>query len=317
MKVAILVTGNTRNLYDKWKDYVFPLLSDLKNCDITFFYQVWSNDNLPDQIKTNPFVLNNDAFEKETITVSDLGCPSNTIEISQKSIYEEIKKFINDNTFLSNSKYNNLFTGNNDIKDYATYVDFCNYYSQPYAWMKSYNLVCEYENSNNTKFDYILKIRYDSFFDTDFKEVVTHIDKMDADILLPSYSTWDNFKLPRTNIDDVLPNGISDQWFVIKKSEKTDMVMNKLLSQMFITNHQTISLFGRRMAFEQCLYVSLISLNMILTTKFYKFILMRKDFNFEHMYDKFISENFAPSYSHAQPVILNSNLLKTIADSNL
>lgn len=312
-KVAIIVTGNTRNLYEEWTKHSYPILSNLSGCESTFFFQLWDNDFIPDHLKSNQFVLENIAFETEVLSPEDITLSNEITMLSEQFIYNEIKELMSSDVSLQNSSYFQLFNKDGDeLHDYAAYVDLCNYYCQPYAWGKTYENILNYEIKNSVKFDYVIKVRYDCFFRNSFKTVISDFEKINADLLHHSFSVWSNFKTPLDIRGGALPNGIDDQWMVIKKSKKTDVVLTNLFKRMFKTNHECILLHGRRYPFEQCFYLSLIMLNSIVATKHYDFFTMRGKSGFESTHKNFIKYGIVPRYTVAPPVIMNSALLEKI-----
>jgi hypothetical protein len=308
-KIAVIVTGNTRGFYSKWIDYVLPILKNIENSELVLFFQLWDNNNVPHIISKNKFVIDNIGFETESITNKMLN-HENIETLSQVSVYEEIQSIIKEDMTLHNSKYNNMFQNGKLELDYAEYVDLCNYYSQPYSWKYMYDEILNYEIKNCISFDYILKIRYDCFFTDEVSKIIKDFSTHGSDIMTPGQSLWIGNKTSELN-DNIIKNGICDQWFVIKKSLKTDIIFKNIMKQMFKTNHQNISFFGKRLVFENCFYVSLVSLNALLSTKHYPFILMRNH-EFNETYEKFIKYNILPEYSHAPSVIMNQSIFKNL-----
>ena len=312
-KLAIIVTGHTRGFYHKWMEHVFPILEDIDGCNPHFFFQTWNNQFIPPPLRSNKFVMNNIAFEYETRYISETKYDTT---LCQQDIYNEIKSIIKTDKSIIDSPYENLFNSkSNELADYASYVDLCNYYSQPFSWMKSYEKVKTYETDHAIKFDYVLKIRYDCFFRNSIKDIVNYFNTIDADFLHPSFSVWKNFKHPIDNTG-MLPNGISDQWFICKMSDTSDRVMNNILHYMFKTNHMAISFYGRRYSFEQCFYTSLILLNAVLAEKYYDFLVIRNDWDFDVVYKNFKKYNITPKNEMTAPTIMNENLIKKINDFN-
>lgn len=311
-KLAIIVTGHTRGFYDKWMELVFPILNDINGCEPYFFFQTWNNQFIPPHLKSNKFVMDNIAFEYETRYISHTKYDT---PLCQQDIHKEIESIIKLDKSIIDSPYENLFKSkSNELADYALYVDLCNYYSQPFSWMKTYEKVKKYENDHSMKFDYVLKVRYDCFFRNNIKEIVDYFNKLDADFLHPSISVWENFKYPKSDTIGLLPNGISDQWFMFKMSDTTDRVMKNILYYMFKTNHSAISFYGRRYSFEQCFYTSLILLNAVLAQKNYEFLVIRNDWNFESVYKNFKKYNIQPKNVMTTPTIMNETLIKKIKD---
>lgn len=310
-KLAIIVTGHTRGFYNKWMEHVFPILKDIDGCEPHFFFQTWNNEFIPPHLKSNKFVMDNIAFEYETTYIPNT---KYDITLCQQDIYKEIKSIIKTDKSIIDSPYENLFDfKENEIADYASYVDLCNYYSQPFSWMKSYEKVKKYETDHSLKFDYVLKVRYDCFFRNSIKDVVNYFNTIDADFLHAYTSTWKNFKQP-IDPTGMLPNGISDQWFICKMSDTSDRVMKNILHYMFKTNHSAILFYGRRYTFEPCLYTSLILLNAIMAQKYYEFLVIRNDWDFKSVYTSFKEYNIQQENVMTAPTIMNENLIKKIND---
>ena len=308
-KLAIIVTGHTRGFYDKWMEHVFPILKDIYGCEPHFFFQTWNNQFIPPHLKSNRFVMDNIAFEYETTYISKTKYDTT---LCQQDIYNEIKSIIESDKSIIDSRYEHLFKSkDNELADYSSYVDLCNYYSQPFSWMKAYEKVKKYETDHSMKFDYVLKVRYDCFFRNSIKDIVNYFNTIDADFLHPLFSVWKNFKNP-IHPAGMLPNGIGDQWFICKMSETSDRVMKNLLHYMFKTNHSSISFHGRRYSFEPCLYASLILLNAVVAQKHYEFLVIRNDWNFESVYKNFKKYNIQPENVMTAPTIMNDALLKKI-----
>jgi len=307
-KIAIAVTGNTRGFYSKWVEHVLPILKKIENSELVIFFQLWDNNHIPDAIKNNKFVMDNIGFETEVFKPINI-YPDNIIVLSQRSIYETIQSFIGEDR-LYNSIYHNLFKSTNVEIDYASYVDLCNYYSQPYSWSRVYNHIQTYEQQHGIFFDYLIKLRYDCFFRDDFSNILNDFCSHGSDLMTGGRNLWTGNKVPEMN-DNIIPNGISDLWFIVKKSAKTDIIFENLTKQMFKTNHQNTTLFGKRMIFENCFYVSLISLNCLLSTKHYSSVLMRNH-DFDKTYERFLKHNAIPEYTHAPSVVMNQRIFKNL-----
>lgn len=309
-KLAIIVTGHTRGFYDKWMEHVFPILNDIYGCEPHFFFQTWNNQFIPPHLKSNKFVMDNIAFEYETRCISHTKYDTT---LCQQDIHKEIESIIKLDKSIIDSRYEHLFKSkDNELADYASYVDLCNYYSQPFSWMKAYEKVKKYETDHSMKFDYLLKVRYDCFFRNSIKDVVNCFNTVDANILCSYSHLWYNFKTSAPKKSEIIPNGINDQWFLIKKSDHSDYTFKNLLRTMFKLNHDATTFLGRRYPFEQCFFLSLLTSNEIISDKHYEFIVMRDFWDFESTYENFYKYGIVPENEMTWPVIMNNDLLGKI-----
>lgn len=285
MKVAILVSGFTRNMYNHWHNYTYPILSNLTDCEVTFFFQLWDN-NIPNGILSENEPVSIEQIKNDGFIAS---------QIHRQDVVPAVAGMF---PYVSNI-----------TEEDVVYTDYFNFFSQPYSLNTGFDTIIEYEKSNGTTFDYILKVRYDTFFSEDFKDVIKNFHHSRGDMLFAGTGTWIETEFYHSDDSkNILDNCLLDQWFVIRRSNKNDITIQNIFKE--ICKHaleykqlHNSSLISTVYPFEVCLLNALMSLRTVIETKYYSYVLIRSHQSVSEIYGNFINGVF-PSYEHSDTIKL-------------
>ena len=285
MKVAILVSGFTRNMYNHWHNYTFPILSNLTDCEVTFFFQLWDN-NIPNGILSENEPISIEQIKNDGFIVSPIY--RHDIVPAVAGMFSHVS---------------------NKTEEDVVYADYFNFFSQPYSLNAGFDNIIAYEKSNDVSFDYILKVRYDTFFTEDFKDVIKNFQDSKGDMLFAGTGTWMGTEFSHSDDSkNILDNCLLDQWFVIRRSNKNDIIMKNMFKE--ICKHaleykqlHNSKLISNIYPFEVCILNALMSLRTFIETKYYSYILIRSYQSVDEIYGNFINGIF-PSYEHSETIKL-------------
>lgn len=314
--IAVMITGHTRNHYDYWIRHVYPLLLEIPNSQITLFFQLWDNNPFPDFVKDNELVLKHYPVEYETKTKEEIiDSKFTVIELDQLQMYEILEKL----TAKYNCINNSFYEIKSQFKDeHEKLMYFChtltisNYFSQCYTWQLTYKEIMNYEKQNNTTFDYVFKLRYDCFFEANFTNLIDYFKLTNADFLFPGNGVWRDCALNDndTITGKIMSNGLYDQWFIIKHSDKTKSIIGSLLDNMILHAMLAKKTSNKILATEQCLYRSLTSLGALISTNYCSFFINRNASDFNKNFNDFINGKYIVEYVPSNGKVLLSEFYK-------
>jgi hypothetical protein len=223
MKIAVCISGGIRYPHFGLKS----IQKIIPNEYVKIFIHTWKIEDIISFLKT---IHGLEYKEIEKLCEIDLSFLENydyeklLIE-KYDTCQEKFKKLFNSLKFFPNS---DSINARNDIGPISMH----------YSIFKANQLKKEYEEENNIKFDWVIRMRTDS----DFKYDVLDLNSFNHDLNIPSGEDWSD-------------NAINDQ-FAIGRSDAMDLYSNLYNS---IHNVQTTEYFSEKLLFTHLNNVNLTS----------------------------------------------------------
>jgi hypothetical protein len=215
MKIAICISGGIRYPHLGLKS----IKKIIPNENIKIFIHTWKIKNVEGFLKT---ISGLEHKEKDKVVDTNYSCLENyNYEKLLVENYESCEKKFEQ--LLSNLK----FVPSTDFEDAHPRFDV-GPISMHYSIYKANELKKEYENENNMKFDWVIRMRTDS----DFKYEILNLHSLNNDLNIPSGEDWSEF-------------GINDQ-FAIGRTNTMDLY-SSLYKNFHLT--QSIKYYPERMLF--------------------------------------------------------------------
>ena len=313
--------GLTRFDINMFKQYIYPVYTNLEFANVSVFFQLWDNEKIypneethSEMFKTfNGLIIEqcsfkdfNDLRPAAVTTISNIDLAEKIAKFGKVELDNKLVKF----DTLYKPTIDNMVTFMWDLRRYVRVISRnCQYYSME----ETYKTVTEYEISNNVTFDYIIKTRYDviveSNFQSNLESAISNTDSNTPTVITTHCGIWQGEEVDVSTESTINFNGFTD----------TILVMNRTAADLFYNNllynaSSLVSLaltMNKSFSEENAFYTICKIKNIAINEYFFNHILLREElltkYDITNLFNNVAHVNNEISYVDSDSIILERN----------